>query len=164
MSQKCKFQILHIYSYGCAASSSFCRCHLHKEENLCQELFLQFLSQSCPLERLRYPRCNLFIFVYKRACWSLVGRTRSVKGAVSVLTGQADTSVGCCTSVVCFMGSPTAPLFCSALLYQDFSTCTRTCTSQCKLQAEWQHLTANRSKHKLWQKSSSTQCRRKDQW
>lgn len=107
-----------------------------------------FSQSELPPGKTTYPRCNLFIFVYKRTCWSLLGRTRSVQGTVSVLTGQADTSVGCCTSVLWFMGSPTAPLLC-------FSTCTRTCTSQCSLQAERRCLTENKSKHKLWPKSSS---------
>lgn len=101
--------------------------------NLCQELFLQFLSIRAT-SWIDYNTlgaifflfvwvgvffslfvglfcCVLFVvFVYKR---SLVRRTRSVQGAVSVLARQTDTSVSCCTSVVCFMGSPTALLLCS---------------------------------------------------
>lgn len=51
-----------------------------------------------------------------RARWSLVRKTRSVREAVSVLTWWAARSASCCAPIICFMGSPTAPLLCSQRL------------------------------------------------
>lgn len=121
--------------------------------NLCQELFLQFLSvRAAPWKDYdTLGAIYLFLFIGEQVGPWLEERARSVQGAVSVLTRQADTSVSCwCVFYVFFTHST------PALLYQDFSTCTGTCTSQCSLQAGWWCLTANKSKHKLWQKCSCT--------